>query len=114
MANRTLEPPNNDGNGKLWAADNGDGVPKISETLNMLLADVFTLYFKTKNFHWHVSGPHFLDYYLLLNEHTFMREAHFVCGGYDDVASMGLLENWIDEAERRIWFLFECGRKSRD
>ena len=41
----------------------------------------------------------------------FMRDAHFVCGGFDDVASMGLLENWIDEAERRVWFLFECGRK---
>ena len=41
----------------------------------------------------------------------FMRDAHFVCGGFDDVASMGLLENWIDEAEQRVWFLFECGRK---
>ena len=41
----------------------------------------------------------------------FMRDAHFVCGGFDDVASMGLLENWIDDAERRVWFLFECGRK---
>jgi hypothetical protein len=41
----------------------------------------------------------------------FMRDAHFVCGGVDDVASMSLLENWIDEAERRVWFLFECGRK---
>jgi starvation-inducible DNA-binding protein len=41
-----------------------------------------------------------------------MRDAHFVCGGFDDVASMGLLENWIDEAERRVWFLFECGRKA--
>ena len=42
----------------------------------------------------------------------FMRDAHFVCGGVDDLASMSLLENWIDEAERRVWFLFECGRKA--
>jgi starvation-inducible DNA-binding protein len=43
---------------------------------------------------------------------SFMRDAHFVCGGFDDVATMGLLEDWIDEAERRVWFPFECGRKT--
>jgi starvation-inducible DNA-binding protein len=173
MANGNHDAPDNDSNGRsLWGPDGGDGVPAISGTLNALLADVFTLYFKTKNFHWHLSGPHFRDYHLLLDEQAdeifattdaiaervrkvggrtlrsvqhvlrvarlagndadfvapslmlaelrsdnerlagFMRDAHFVCEGFDDVASMGLLENWIDEAERRIWFLFECGRKS--
>jgi starvation-inducible DNA-binding protein len=173
MVNGTLAPPNNDGNGRsFWSADNKDGVPRITETLNTLLADVFTLYFKTKNFHWHLSGPHFRDYHLLLDEQAdqifattdliaervrkiggrtlrsvrdvtrlarlvgnesdfvavslmlaelrsdnerlagFMRDAHFVCGGYDDVASMSLLESWIDEAERRVWFLFECGKRA--
>jgi starvation-inducible DNA-binding protein len=172
MVNGALDPPENDGDVRSsWSAGNGDGVPKISETLNTLLADMFTLYFKTKNFHWHLSGPHFRDYHHLLDEQGdqifaatdaiaervrkiggrtlrsvkdvtrlarlvgnesdfvatslmlaelrsdnellagFMRDAHFVCGGYDDVASMALLENWIDEAEGRVWFLFECGRK---
>jgi starvation-inducible DNA-binding protein len=169
MANGNHDAPNNDNNGRsFWSADSGDGASKIATTLNVLLADVFTLYFKT---HWHMTGPHFRDYHLLLDEQSdqifattdaiaervrkvggrtlrsvqhvsrvarlagndadfvapslmlaelrsdnerlagFMRDAHFVCGGFDDVASMGLLENWIDEAERRVWFLFECGRK---
>jgi starvation-inducible DNA-binding protein len=173
MVNGTHDVPGNDSNGRaFWNADNGDGASKIASTLNTLLADVFTLYFKTKNFHWHMSGPHFRDYHLLLDEQAeqifattdaiaervrkvggrtlrsvqhvarlarlrgndadfvapslmlaelrsdneqlagFMRDAHFVCGGFDDVASMSLLENWIDEAERRVWFLFECGRRS--
>jgi len=142
----------------------------ISAALNLLLADVFALYLKTKNFHWHVSGPHFRDYHLLLDEqagqifaatddiaervrkvggttlHSIgeikrlqrvldndadyvtpldmlaelrddnlqlaarMRESHEVCDTHGDVASASLLENWIDEAERRVWFLFEASR----
>jgi starvation-inducible DNA-binding protein len=143
----------------------------ISGSLNLLLTDVFALYMKTKNFHWHVSGPHFRDYHLLLDEQAdqlydttdpiaervrklggttlrsighiaglqrvldndaefvtpqdmlaelrddnmqlaaHMRETHNVCDEHGDVATASLLENWIDEAERRIWFLFEAGRK---
>jgi starvation-inducible DNA-binding protein len=173
VANGTHSTPNDDRNGRsFWSADNGESTARIAATLNALLADVFTLYFKTKNFHWHMSGPHFRDYHLLLDEQAnqifattdaiakrvrkiggrtlrsvqhvvhlarlagneadfvapslmlaelrsdnerlagFMRDAHFVCGGFDDVASMSLLENWIDEAERRVWFLFECSRKT--
>jgi len=142
----------------------------ISGGLNILLADVYALYFKTKNFHWHVSGPHFRDYHLLLDEQADqiyattdpiaervrklggstlrsighiarlqrvldndaeyvtpldmlaelrednaeladrMREAHNVCDEHRDVASASLLEVWIDEAERRAWFLFEAAR----
>jgi starvation-inducible DNA-binding protein len=144
----------------------------ISGSLNILLADVYALYMKTKNFHWHVSGPHFRDYHLLLDEQAdqlydttdpiaervrklggttlrsighiaglqrvldndadfvtpqdmlaelrddnmqlaaHMRETHNVCDEHGDVATASLLENWIDEAERRIWFLFEAGRKA--
>jgi starvation-inducible DNA-binding protein len=141
-----------------------------------LLADVFVLYIKTENFHWHMSGPHFRDYHLLLDEQAdqifaatdaiaerarkissktlhsigeisrsqrlldndadyvtpqdmlaelcgdnkqltaYMRQAHAVCEDYEDVATTSLLENWIDEAERRTWFLFEATRwsSSRD
>ena len=142
----------------------------ISGALNALLADLFALYLKTKNFHWHVSGPHFRDYHLLLDEQADqiyattdpiaervrklggstlrsighiarlqrvlnndaeyvtpldmlaelrednaeladrMREAHNVCDEHHDVASASLLEVWIDEAERRAWFLFEAAR----
>jgi len=142
----------------------------ISGALNALLADFFALYMKTKNFHWHVSGPHFRDYHLLLDEHADqlyattdpiaervrkiggttlhsishigrlqrvldndadfvtpldmlaelrednqrlaarMRETHNVCDEYGDVATASLLEVWIDEAERRAWFLFEASR----
>ncbi|TBR35976.1 MULTISPECIES: Dps family protein [Dyella] len=142
----------------------------ISGALNALLADFFALYLKTKNFHWHMSGPYFRDYHLLLDEQADsiyatldpiaervrklggttlrsighiarlqrlpdndadfvtpadmlaelrednvsivaeMREAHEVCSGHGDVATTSLLENWIDEAERRAWFLFEAGR----
>jgi len=148
-----------------------DAVRDIAGALNALLADVFTLYFKTKNFHWHVSGPHFRDYHLLLDDHAdqifattddiaervrkiggttlrsighvsrlrrfldndadhvtpmdmlaelrddnkqltaWMRETHDLCEQYGDVATASLLENWIDEAERRSWFLFESTRK---
>ena len=142
----------------------------IAGALNALLADVFTLYLKTKNFHWHMSGPHFRDYHLLLDEHgdqifamtddiaervrkiggttirsigqigrlkrildndadyvtaedmlselrddnkqltASMREAHDLCDEHGDVATTSLLENWIDQAERRTWFLFEATR----
>jgi starvation-inducible DNA-binding protein len=147
-----------------------EAVKHISGALNVLLADVFALYLKTKNFHWHMSGPHFRDYHLLLDEHgdqlfamtdaiaervrkigggtirsighvarlqrlgdndaeyvdpfdmlaelrednrmllASMREAHDLCDEENDVATASLLEVWIDETERRIWFLFEIGR----
>ncbi|MCK1595029.1 DNA starvation/stationary phase protection protein [Bradyrhizobium sp. 164] len=148
-----------------------DAIREISGALNILLADVFGLYLKTKNFHWHVSGPHFRDYHLLLDEQgdkifattdaiaervrkiggttlrsighigrlqrildndadfvtpmdmlaelrgdnrqitAAMRETHGLCDEYGDVATASLLENWIDEAERRTWFLFEATRR---
>ncbi|MGO4880617.1 MAG: Dps family protein [Bryobacteraceae bacterium] len=147
-----------------------EAVKNITGALNALLADVFTLYVKTKNFHWHVSGPHFRDYHLLLDEHAAqifemtddiaervrkvggttirsigqisrlkrlsdndaefvdpldmlaelrednrgllasMREAHDLSSDENDVATTSLLETWIDQTERRIWFLFETGR----
>jgi starvation-inducible DNA-binding protein len=137
----------------------------IGHELRALLADVFTLYLKTKNFHWHMTGPHFRDYHLLLDEQadqlfamsdaiaerarklgqpaihsigeiaklrrlsdndsdsvdpnemlnllrrdndllaSFMRNAHSVCEEGDDLATASLIENWIDEVERRCWFL---------
>ena len=143
----------------------------ISAALNLLLADVFAIYLKTKNFHWHVSGRHVRDYHLLLDEqadHVYatadpiaervrklggatlrsigqisrlqrvkdndadyvtpldmlaelrednqqlvarMREAHVVCEEHGDVATASLIEVWIDEAERRVWFLYETARK---
>jgi starvation-inducible DNA-binding protein len=142
----------------------------ITGGMNAILADVFALYFKTKNFHWHMSGPHFRDYHLLLDEQADqiyamgdpiaerirkvggstlrsighiarlqrikdndadyvnardmlvdlqtdslalvarMREAHDQCEHYRDVATASLIEVWIDEAERRAWFLFEASR----
>ena len=146
-------------------------VAKVSEALNVLLADAFALYLKTKNFHWHISGRHFRDYHLLLDEQSdqifastdqlaervrkiggttlksigqvaklqtikdnnedyvppremlrelmqdnkhvaaAMRKAHVVCYDAGDVASASLLENFIDETERRTWFLFEATRQ---
>lgn len=143
----------------------------ISAALNAVLADVFALYIKTKNFHWHMSGPHFRDYHLLLDEQgdqifamtdaiaervrkiggTTIRsigeisrlkriddndaeyvdpgdmlselrednkalaqrllEAHGVCDDASDVATASLIEVWIDETERRVWFLFEATRQ---
>ena len=143
----------------------------ITAGLNLLLADVFALYMKTKNFHWHVSGPHFRDYHLLLDEqadqifamtdpiaervrklggitlHSIgqiakqqrildndadyvepldmlselrddnkalvasMRACHDVCEEHEDVATTSLIEVWIDETERRLWFLFESSRR---
>jgi len=144
---------------------------EIAGALNALLADVFALYLKTKNFHWHLSGPQFLSYHLMLddqgsqllaatdpiaervrkiggvtirsighiarlqrvldNEASYvtpldmlaelrndnqeligrMLEVHELCDRYRDVASASLLENWIDEAEQRLWSLYESGRR---
>jgi starvation-inducible DNA-binding protein len=149
-----------------------DATRDISAALSALLADTFALYVKTKNFHWHMSGPHFRDYHLLLDEHgdqifamtdpiaerarkiggttirsighiarqqrikdndaeyvdpqdmlselrednqalvTTMREIHDVCDEHGDVATASLLEVWIDETERRTWFLFESTRNA--
>ena len=142
----------------------------IAGALNLILADIFAMYLKTKNFHWHMSGPHFRDYHLMLDEQadqiyamadpvaervrklggstlrsighiartqrvldndaTFvepidmlaelrednkalaarLREVHEVCDEHRDIASASLIEVWIDETERRVWFLFEAGR----
>jgi starvation-inducible DNA-binding protein len=149
-------------------------VKDITGALNALLADVFSLYVKTKNFHWHMSGRHFRDYHLLLDEHgdqlfamtddiaervrkiggttirsignisrlqripdndaeyvtpedmlaelrenerqliQIMRETHDLCDEGRDVATASLLENWIDQGERRHWFLFETTRRDVD
>jgi starvation-inducible DNA-binding protein len=149
-----------------------DAVRDISGALNALLADVFALYVKTKNFHWHISGPHFRDFHLLLDEQADqifattdpiaervrkiggttlrsigqiaaqrrlldndadfvtpldmlaelrednkqltaeMRRTHALCDEHNDVATASLLEVWIDEAERRTWFLFEATRRA--
>ncbi|HEY2626126.1 MAG TPA: DNA starvation/stationary phase protection protein [Candidatus Udaeobacter sp.] len=143
----------------------------ISGAMNAILSDVFALYVKTKNFHWHMSGPHFRDYHLLLDEHgdqlfamtdviaervrkiggltlhsigeiartqrvldndaeyvepldmlaeladdnktlaARLREAHNVCDEHRDVATASFIEVWIDETERRTWFLFEATRR---
>src|SRR5271169_1964652 len=142
----------------------------IAGSMNALLADVFALYLKTKNFHWHMSGPHFRDYHLLLDEQADqlfamidaiaervrkiggstltsighisrlqrvqdndagyvepqdmlaevrednkelaarLREAHDVCDEHRDIATASLIEVWIDETERRTWFLYEAAR----
>jgi starvation-inducible DNA-binding protein len=146
-------------------------VVNITAALNALLADTFSLYIKTKNFHWHMSGPHFRDYHLLLDDHgdqifamtddiaerarkiggttirsigdiarlqripdndaeyvtpedmlselhenekaftLSMRAVHTLCDDAGDVATASLLENWIDESQRRSWFLFEATRR---
>jgi starvation-inducible DNA-binding protein len=143
----------------------------ISGALNALLADMFALYLKTKNFHWHVSGPHFRDYHLMFDEQAeqifattddiaervrkiggttlrsigniarlqrvpdndadyvdpldmlaelgsdnqaliaAMRETHDLCDSENDVATASLIEIWIDQAERRAWFLYETSRR---
>ena len=147
-----------------------NAVRDVSGALTILLADVFSLYLKTKNFHWHMSGLHFRDYHLMLDEQgdqifamtdaiaerarkiggrtihsigdigrrqrlmdndaeyvtpddmlaelrddnlrlvEFMRETHSLCDEHGDVATASLLENWIDETERRVWFLYETAR----
>ena len=146
----------------------------ISIAMNGILADVFALYLKTKNFHWHMSGPHFRDYHVMLDEQSdqlfemtdpmaerirkvggttlrsighisslqrikdndaayvspaamlaelrddnkllsgHLREVHEVCDEQRDIASASLIENWIDETERRTWFLFEASRPADD
>ena len=143
----------------------------IAGAMNAILADAFSLYLKTKNFHWHMSGPHFRDYHLLLDEQADqiyamtdpiakrvrklggttlrstghiarlqrvldndaeyvepsdmlaelrkdnkalaarLREAHNVCDEHHDIATASLIEVWIDETERRTWFLFEASRQ---
>jgi starvation-inducible DNA-binding protein len=143
-------------------------VSEISVSLNLILADMFALFFKTKNFHWHMTGPHFHDYHLLLDEQSAqifavtdpiaervrklggttlrsmvhavrlqrtadndsdyvaprdmlvellddnrelvaqLRDTHALCGSHGDVASASLIENWIDEAEGRAWYLAEA------
>jgi starvation-inducible DNA-binding protein len=147
-----------------------NAIRDIPAALRALLADVFAVYLKTKNFHWHMSGSHFRDYHLMLDEQSEqifaitddiaerarkmggttirstgqiareqrildndadyvepqdmlaelrsdnqqltaeMRRVHELCDDYGDVATASLLENWIDEAERRVWFLYEAGR----
>lgn len=147
-----------------------NAVHDISGAMTNLLADVFALYVKTKNFHWHMSGRHFRDYHLMLDEQAdqifmmtdaiaervrkiggrtihsigdinrrqrlldndvnfvtpedmlaelrsdnlqvlgFMRQTHELCDEFSDVATASLLENWIDETERRVWFLYETTR----
>nr|WP_244644237.1 DNA starvation/stationary phase protection protein [Azorhizobium oxalatiphilum] len=148
-----------------------DATRDIAAALNRVLADVFALYLKTKNFHWHMSGPHFRDYHLMLDEQgdqifamtddiaerarkiggttlrsighiqrlqriadndaefvtaqdmlaelaednrlliSELRAAHAVCEEHNDVATTSLIEVWIDEAERRAWFLYEATRR---
>src|SRR6202011_683267 len=147
-------------------------VPDISVALNVLLADMFALYVKTEDFHWHMAGRNVPDFHLLLDEQAEqifaptdviaervrkiggrtlrsighigrlqrvldndadfvtpldmlaelrddnkqlaanLRQTHGLCDGHGDVASTSLLENWIDEVERRVWFLFEATRRS--
>jgi starvation-inducible DNA-binding protein len=144
---------------------------EVGGAMNAILADVFALYMKTKNFHWHLSGPHFRDYHLLLDEQAdqlyamtdpiaervrklggltirsighiarlqrvrdndaefvepsdmlaelrddnkalaaSLREAHNVCEEHRDIATASLIEVWVDETERRTWFLFESSRR---
>jgi starvation-inducible DNA-binding protein len=151
-----------------------DAVPALTKAINGLLADAFALYLKTKNFHWHMSGPHFRDYHLLLDEHSdqifattdplaervrklggktlrsigdisrnqsledndadfvsprdmllelvrdnkaiarAMRATHQLCDKHEDVATASILEVYIDETERRTWFLFEASRDADD
>jgi len=148
-----------------------EATKEVAGAMNAVLADVFALYLKTKNFHWHLSGPHFRDYHLLLDEHgdqifamtdaiaervrkiggttlrsvghiarlqriadneaeyveaedmlaelrednktlaSRLREAHNVCDEHRDIATASLIETWIDETERRTWFLFEASRR---
>ena len=166
MATQTLRNANVTAPGSFSPED----VQSISRALNPLLADVFALYIKTKNFHWHMTGAHFRDYHLLLDEqadqifaigddiaervrkiggttvhsigeisrlkrindndkanvsaHEMLREleadnraladnlraAHEVASAANDYATTSLIENWIDEAERRAWFLYETVR----
>jgi starvation-inducible DNA-binding protein len=145
---------------------------ELSAVLAVLLADMFALYFKTKNFHWHFSGPHVRDYHVMLDEQAeqifattdaiaerarkiggttlrsighvsrlqripdkdadyvtpsdmltelagdnkrlveHLRATHAICDGHNDVATASLIENWIDDGERRVWFLYEVLQES--
>jgi starvation-inducible DNA-binding protein len=167
----TPEIPDRNGHSRGITDLSAEATRDISAALKGLLADVFTLYLKTKNFHWHMSGPHFRDHHLLLDEQSDqifamtdpiaerarkiggttlrsighivrmqrirdndaeyvgpqdmlaelkednlrlasgMRQVHNTCDEYHDVATAGLLENWIDEAERRTWFLYEASHR---
>lgn len=151
-----------------------NAVKNIAGELKALLADVFALYMKTKNFHWHASGPHFRSLHLMFDEqaaelfamtdeiaerarklgarslHSIgevgrlqrikdndaeyvtaddmlaelrednqqlvkeMREAHELCDDAGDIATASLLENWVDQSEKRVWFLFEAGQRPKD
>jgi starvation-inducible DNA-binding protein len=150
-----------------WSDIAPNAADEIGGALTTLLADVFTLYLKMKNFHWHMSGRHFRDHHLMLDEQAiamtdliaervrkiggrtigsigevarrqrledcdagevspggmltelygdnlrllgFMRGAHALCDRHEDVASASVLENWIDETEQRVWFLYEATR----
>jgi starvation-inducible DNA-binding protein len=153
------------GQSELGPEISREGIAEVSASLRHLLADVFALYVKTKNFHWHISGKHFRDYHLLLDDQAeqlfgmtddiaertrkvggttlrsvgditkhqrvkdndrdsltpeemlpellsdnrelrrFMRATHELCESYNDLATASLIENWIDETERRTWFL---------
>lgn len=155
------------GNYEITSGLSREGVAEITAELRPLLADTFALYIKTKNFHWHMTGKHFRDYHLLLDEHgeqifdmtddiaerarklggttlhsisdiakhqrlkdnnaesvspedmlreihsdnreltKFLRATHEVCDKHNDVATASLIENWIDQTERRAWFLWE-------
>lgn len=148
-----------------------DATRDVAAAMNLILADVYALYLKTKNFHWHMSGPHFRDYHLLLDDQSDqlfamtdpiaerirklggttlrsighigrlqrildnnadyveplgmlaelcednksltarLREAHEVCEKYRDRGTGSLVEQWIDETEERVWFLFEASRR---
>ena len=171
----STRPHNHESKSSTTRINNPDGfqpekIRNISSVMNAILADVFALYLKTKNFHWHMSGPHFRDYHLLLDEHgdqifamtddiaervrkiggatihsigeisrlqrihdndqeyvdaqdmlrelrgdnmslvESLRAAHEVTDEAGDYATTSLIENWIDESERRAWFLFEATR----
>lgn len=175
MSSHTQESHSRQSHSRTVALDFPDGFPRetvknLSSVLNALLADVFALYMKTKNFHWHMSGPNFRDYHLLLDEHATqifaisddiaervrkiggttlhsigeigrlqrisdndkefvspaemleelcadnralvesLRAAHEVTSKANDYATTSMIEVWIDEAERRAWFLFEATR----
>ena len=166
--------PSSKGNSRLTTQTDlsGNAIPEIAEALNGLVADSFALYTKTKNFHWHVSGPHFRDYHLLFDDQATeifatiddlaervrklgartihsvgeiaklktikdndkdyvspedmltelmndnkavikrLRVAHEIADKHEDVATASILENFIDAAEKRNWFLFEASRNA--
>ena len=172
MKTRTTTPWEKSTNGTAEAITDlgGTAMKEISDALRPLLADVFALYLKTKNFHWHMHGSHFRDYHLMLDEHSdqilamtdeiaerarklggttlhsigdisrhqrlmdndeetvppkkmlaelcadnvqltrSLRSTHGICDQHNDVATASLIENWIDETERRTWFLSEINR----